>query len=199
VYFDRQDLAALISSRICHDLISPLGAISNGLELLEMAGLARGPEMELIAQSISNANSKIRFFRVAYGQAPNGVTMAQGEIVSILKDYFNNGRVTTTWLANIEAERRDVKLAFLAIQCLEEALPYGGKITVDYVHNEWVVSVMNARLKDLSASWALFDGQDVTDTLAASHVQFGMLAMLTQWRKPVLAVDVTDSSIALRF
>ncbi|MFT5639838.1 MAG: hypothetical protein ACI861_002672 [Paracoccaceae bacterium] len=58
---------------------------------------------------------------------------------------------------------------------------------------------MNARLKDLSASWALFDGQDVTDTLAASHVQFGMLAMLTQWRKPVLAVDVTDSSIALRF
>ncbi|MFT5639839.1 MAG: histidine phosphotransferase ChpT, partial [Paracoccaceae bacterium] len=90
-------------------------AISNGLELLEMAGLARGPEMELIAQSISNANSKIRFFRVAYGQAPNGVTMAQGEIVSILKDYFNNGRVTTTWLANIEAERRDVKLAFLAI------------------------------------------------------------------------------------
>ncbi|MFT4717023.1 MAG: histidine phosphotransferase ChpT [Paracoccaceae bacterium] len=199
MYFDRQDLAALISSRICHDLISPLGAISNGLELLEMAGLARGPEMELIAQSISNANSKIRFFRVAYGQAPNGVTMAQGEIVSILKDYFNNGRVTTTWLANIEAERRDVKLAFLAIQCLEEALPYGGKITVDYVHNEWVVSVMNARLKDLSASWALFDGQDVTDTLAASHVQFGMLAMLTQWRKPVLAVDVTDSSIALRF
>ncbi len=54
------DLAALIGSRICHDLISPIGAIGNGLELLSMAG-AGGPEVALISDSVSNANARIRF------------------------------------------------------------------------------------------------------------------------------------------
>ena len=40
-----QDIAALLGSRICHDLISPLGAISNGVELLEMSGAQMGPEL----------------------------------------------------------------------------------------------------------------------------------------------------------
>lgn len=47
------DLAALVSSRICHDLISPIGAINNGLELLNMSGLAHdGPEIQLIGDSV---------------------------------------------------------------------------------------------------------------------------------------------------
>ena len=42
---DKPDLAALVGSRICHDLISPIGAIGNGVELLMMEGAAKGPEM----------------------------------------------------------------------------------------------------------------------------------------------------------
>jgi histidine phosphotransferase ChpT len=45
---DIKDTSALLGSRICHDLISPLGAISNGLELLAMSGIASSPEMTLI-------------------------------------------------------------------------------------------------------------------------------------------------------
>lgn len=58
------DLPALIGSRICHDLISPIGAINNGLELLNMAGTgaAPGPELELIGQSVESASARIRFF-----------------------------------------------------------------------------------------------------------------------------------------
>ena len=66
---DKPDLAALLGSRICHDLISPIGAIGNGLELLMMDGSAAGPEMALISESVGNANARIRFFRVAYGLA----------------------------------------------------------------------------------------------------------------------------------
>ena len=61
------NLAALIGSRICHDLISPIGAINNGLELLDMNGGVQGAEMELISGSVGNAGARIRFFRIAFG------------------------------------------------------------------------------------------------------------------------------------
>ena len=60
-------LAQLVGSRICHDLISPVGAIGNGLELLAMAGGRTMPggsaELELISDSVVQANARIRFFR----------------------------------------------------------------------------------------------------------------------------------------
>jgi len=54
---DNTSIAVLIGSRICHDLISPIGAITNGLELLNMAGEANGPEMSLIGESVGNASA----------------------------------------------------------------------------------------------------------------------------------------------
>ena len=66
---DKPDLAALIGSRICHDLISPIGAIGNGVELMMMDGTAKTPELALIAESVANANARIRYFRVAFGSA----------------------------------------------------------------------------------------------------------------------------------
>jgi len=51
-----RDLTALIGSRICHDLISPLGAIGNGVELLQLSGMGDSPEMALISESVTNAN-----------------------------------------------------------------------------------------------------------------------------------------------
>ena len=59
------NLAALIGSRICHDLISPIGAINNGLELLGMTGSSEGPELQLITDSVGSATARIRFFRIA--------------------------------------------------------------------------------------------------------------------------------------
>ncbi len=50
---DKPDLAALVGSRICHDLISPIGAIGNGVELMMMEGAAKGPEMALITESVA--------------------------------------------------------------------------------------------------------------------------------------------------
>ena len=54
------DLAALVGSRICHDLISPIGAIGNGVELLSLTDGDTGAEMDLINESVQNANARIR-------------------------------------------------------------------------------------------------------------------------------------------
>ncbi len=82
----KPDLAALLGSRICHDLISPLGAIGNGVELLAMSGQS-GPEMAMIEDSVRNANARIRFFRMAFGPASADQSASRTETLAILADY----------------------------------------------------------------------------------------------------------------
>ncbi len=198
MFHDRHNLAGLIGSRICHDLISPLGAISNGLEMLLLTGQPLSPELELISQSIAAANSKIRFFRVAYGNAPNGSTLAQGEITSVLADYFAGSRARIVWHPRRELQRREVKLIFVAIQCLESALPHGGRIDIHQHDARWHLSASSKKLRIEPAHWSLLQGQDKPVELGAAQVQFGMLQILAQWREPALHVEIGADSIELR-
>jgi hypothetical protein len=62
------DLAALLCSRVCHDVISPVGAINNGLELLDEGG-ADEDAMHLIRTSARNASARLQFARIAFGAA----------------------------------------------------------------------------------------------------------------------------------
>ena len=66
---DSARIAGLVGSRICHDLVSPVGAISNGLELIALAGQPGPEEMALISQSCSSATARINLFRMAFGAA----------------------------------------------------------------------------------------------------------------------------------
>ena len=62
------ELAALLCSRVCHDIISPVGAINNGLELLDEGG-ADEDAMRLIRTSARNASARLQFARIAFGAA----------------------------------------------------------------------------------------------------------------------------------
>ena len=79
---DKTDLAALVGSRICHDLISPIGAIGNGVELMMMDRASASPELALIAESVASANARIRYFRVAFGTAGADQRIARSEVHS---------------------------------------------------------------------------------------------------------------------
>lgn len=76
------NLSALRGSRICHDLINPLGAIGNGVELLGLAGVGSGPEMDLLNDSVLNATSKLKFLRLAVGAATADQRVARTEILT---------------------------------------------------------------------------------------------------------------------
>lgn len=124
------DLAALVSSRICHDLISPIGAINNGLELLNMSGASPvGPEMQLICDSVKSASARIRFFRIAFGAASDE-PVVRNEVTSILTEMFDGGRLAVEWGPVDIQTRKAVRCAFLTILCLETAMPFGGQIRV---------------------------------------------------------------------
>lgn len=128
---DSPSLAALIGSRICHDLISPIGAISNGLELVSMTGGGgMGPEMSLIRQSCDNAAARIRFFRIAFGFAEPQQQVKTAEAAGILADHYRDTRITALWSDGGPGtvSRREVQRAFLGALCLESTLPQGGTI-----------------------------------------------------------------------
>ncbi|NDR54845.1 histidine phosphotransferase family protein [Aliiruegeria sabulilitoris] len=167
------DLSSLIGSRICHDLISPIGAIGNGLELLSMAG-AGGPEVTLISDSVANANARIRFFRIAFGMASAEQGTARSEILSILKDIYGDTRTKLDWAVNVDCRRAEAKAAFLTLLCLENALPYGGTITVNRADGRWQFSANSPKLKYDEALWAV-PTNGAPFELSPKNVQFALL------------------------
>jgi histidine phosphotransferase ChpT len=91
------EFAALVGSSICHDLISPIGAINNGMELMSMSGMASSPEMALISESVDAANARIRFFRIAYGAPSETQLLGRSEVSSILRDTSRGSRLSLNW------------------------------------------------------------------------------------------------------
>ena len=189
------DLAALVSSRICHDLISPIGAINNGLELLNMSGLVHdGPEIQLIGDSVKSASARIRFFRIAVGAASEDV-IGQTEVVSILDDMFDSGRLTVAWKPVDGQMRKSVRRAFLAIQCLESAMPYGGQINVSSSRTSRKISGQADKLGEFELLW----NEPNSPKISAAHVQFVLLknALLTDSLE--IHVTQTSNEITIQF
>lgn len=176
------DLTALIGSRICHDLISPLGAIGNGVELLTMAGGTSGPELALISESVENANSRIRFFRIAFGAAPEGSVLGRAEILEALNGQAKGGRQTILWQIDMPQDRRLVKLAFLCLQCLETALPWGGLIKVQTDQTGWTLTAEAGKIRSLDPLWRVFESADSSYSLTPAEIQFALA--------PIWAADI---------
>ncbi|MGR3510308.1 MAG: histidine phosphotransferase family protein [Sulfitobacter sp.] len=187
------DLAALIGSRVCHDLISPIGAINNGLELVAMSGNVMSQEMELIAQSVNNASARIRLFRIAFGVAGEQL-IGRAEIVSILTDLYAQGRMRVTWDVAEPQPRQDIRLAFLAVLCLETGMPYGGNITVSKDGANWQFVGTAEKLLIDPDLWQLLGGGPRTGSLEPRHVQFGLLPGFAHdaGRKIKSSADETD-------
>jgi histidine phosphotransferase ChpT len=125
-----QSLAELIASRLCHDLVNPLGAIGNGVELIEMTGAARGPEMALIRDAVRDAQARVRFLRVAFGAAGPTQILSAREIKATAQAPWQGTRLHVGWAATGELPRQRVKLGYLMLLCAETALPMGGDVTL---------------------------------------------------------------------
>lgn len=191
------DLPALIGSRICHDLISPLGAIGNGVELLSMTAAANSPELTLIAESVAAANARIRFYRVAFGATGDGQRMGRPEIAAILADTTRGGRLGVEWHPLGDPLRAEVKIAFLLIQCLETAMPYGGRIAVTQEGDRWLIRGTAPRMKVDPALWALLTAPEAPYAVTAAQVHFLLAPLALQQIGRQLSVDIGEGEIRL--
>ena len=195
---DNANLAALVGSRICHDLISPIGAINNGLELLGMSGDMSGPELELISDSVANANARIRFFRIAFGAASEQ-QISRAEVVSVLEDISKGGRLKYQWTPQEPATRAEVRLALLAGLCLETGLPYGGNVNILCADGKWAVIGEGSKLNIDDELWARVSGGSSSATVTPALVQFAMLPEAARDLGRTVRVEQTLERVTIHF
>jgi histidine phosphotransferase ChpT len=131
------DLAALLCSRVCHDVISPVGAIVNGLELFEDEkdeGM-RKSALELVKKSATQASGRLQFARIAFGAAGSaGSELDLGDAETVVRGMLLDERLTIVWnLPRAMLPKNRVKLLLNLILIASSSIPRGGKLTVDPV------------------------------------------------------------------
>ncbi|MCP5086278.1 MAG: histidine phosphotransferase [Rhodobacteraceae bacterium] len=191
------EIASLISSRICHDLVSPLGAISNGLELLELAGVSNTPEITLMNDSVESATARIQFFRIAYGCASDTDMLNADVLKKILSGYYADTRITAQWIGQNPVVREQGKLLLLLTQCLETALPFGGEIIIRPCEEGWLLEGMG-RVSLANPVWKVLRGASLDEPLQSSVIQFELARAMAEHQNLKIEIAATEEVIRIK-
>jgi len=134
---DALELAALLCSRVCHDLISPVGAIVNGLEVLDDNPKPEDHEfaLDLIRKSAKTASARLQFCRLAFGAAgSSGAQIDLGDAQAMARGHIEDGKYTITWnLPRLLLPKNRVKLLLNMLVIAQQTIPRGGTLTVDAI------------------------------------------------------------------
>jgi histidine phosphotransferase ChpT len=179
VTLESLDLAALLCSRVCHDLISPAGAIVNGLEVLEEGGDAETKTfaMDLIKKSARTASARLQFCRIAFGAAGSaGAQIDTGDAENVARGFIEDDKVKLTWnLQRALLPKNRVKLLLNMLVVAGGTIPRGGTLTVDPIGSGETVGFkitatgISARINQ--AVPGLLDGQSENGTVDAHAIQ----------------------------
>jgi histidine phosphotransferase ChpT len=173
------DLAALLCSRVCHDLISPVGAIVNGLEVLEEEKDESTKEfaLDLIKRSAATASAKLQFCRIAFGAAGSaGAQIDLGDAEKIARGFLEDDKTKIDWnLPRALLAKNRVKLLLNMLVIAGQAIPRGGKVTVDPIgagdNLGFKVSAAGTNAKIPPAVPPLLTGELGGETVDAHRIQ----------------------------
>lgn len=129
-------LASLLSSRICHDLVGPVGALGNGVEFLAAEDQsARDHAMRVITESTAQARARLQFYRAAFGYGGSlGDSVQQDEIKTLAQDFMSGGKAQLDWRTTDRAlPRLLTRLVLNLVLIGYESLPRGGLMRVGIV------------------------------------------------------------------
>jgi histidine phosphotransferase ChpT len=191
------DLVALLGSRLCHDLVSPLGAIGNGLELMEMTGATGGEEMALVRASLDAALARIAFFRIAFGKAAPDLVVPAREMRETVDAMYRTTRIKVLWRDDEDRARPEMRLAALALLCLETATPWGATIEVMRNPNAWLFHTDAKRLRIDAGLWHALGRGTVPDDLRGAEVQFGILGRACRALRRPVSVSADERHLSL--
>jgi histidine phosphotransferase ChpT len=131
---DPLDLAALLCSKVCHDVINPVGAITIGLEMMEDQPdeETRRSALELIKKSAKSASAKLEYHRLAFGAAGSaGASIDTGTAESVARGLFADEKTTLNWHGErVLMAKNKVKLLLNLLLIAAAAIARGGEISV---------------------------------------------------------------------
>ncbi|WP_339633627.1 histidine phosphotransferase family protein [uncultured Sneathiella sp.] len=205
-------LASLMSSKLCHDVIGPIGAICNGAELVADDGNEdmRAEALRLISESAGEASARLQFYRLAFGLAGSmGQDISIREARSLSRDLMSFGKVRLDWpdeAGGAEMLPKDVvKILCNVLVVASGALPRGGelKVTGDVSGGNWSFMFraegMRALLRE-DVTYILQNGYNEAD-LTAQNVGVQYLMALCENNNVDLVIQEMDEnqvSLAVR-
>jgi histidine phosphotransferase ChpT len=173
------DLAALLCSRVCHDLISPAGAIVNGLEVLEESKdeETKTFALSLIKRSARTATARLQFCRIAFGAAGSMTAQVDtGDAEQVARGFIEDDKFKLTWnLPRALLPKNRVKLLLNMLVVATQAIPRGGTLVLDPVGSGETVAFritaagLNARVPP--AIPGLLDGEAAAEPIDAHAIQ----------------------------
>jgi histidine phosphotransferase ChpT len=194
------DLAALLCSRVCHDIISPVGAINNGLELIEEGG-ADEDAMNLIKTSARNASARLQFARIAFGAAGSaGVQIDTGDAQSVATEFMRNEKAELSWTGTrVLLPKNKVKLLLNLILVANAAIPRGGTLGVVMeggdIAPEFALTSRGPMLRVPARFLELHSGKLPDEPVDAHSVQFYYTLLLAQEAGMTVSVHATAEEI----
>jgi histidine phosphotransferase ChpT len=170
------DLAALLCSRVCHDIISPVGAIANGLELMddpETDSEMKATALDMVRASARTATAKLKFCRIAFGASGSaGAHIDLSEAGETAKAFVGDDKVKLEWNAPRENRpKQEVKLLLNMLLLAIAGIPRGGQVVVDVVDKALNVKATGERAKLPVALAEVLEGSAALDTIDARLVQ----------------------------
>ena len=176
-----------LTSRFCHDLANPLGAIGNGLELLEMTH-GSSDEMTLIRDSLTSATSKLKVFRTAFG-----VPAASVPQDTVTRTWNAASKLELHLTAQYGCRGDDVKLLYLLLMCTEHLLLRGGRAMVG-LGDALTIHATGPKIAEDIGLWADLPSGNV-ELGEANRMHFVMAADEIRTRKLTLRVDITSDAV----
>ncbi|MGB0799711.1 MAG: histidine phosphotransferase family protein [Planktomarina sp.] len=188
------DITALVATRMCHDFANPLGAIGNGLELLELSGIPLGEEGALLHDSLTAAKARLTIFRMSFGNHSDKAMLGPAEVTKLQAAWNVDSRLKIQ-LPNMELSKIELQKMVLMLQCVETALPAGGAAQVSQAGPGFMILAEGRRVNFDPQTWGVFDKTDLTVDLEPKQVQFAILAKMGI--RPV--VRTTDTALSLSY
>ncbi len=136
---DDIEFAAFLVSRVCHDLVGPLGAVVNGLEVMEdeRDAAMRADALKIVSSSAAQALARLQFLRIAFGAAGSaGAELDVGEVGRLVGGLLEGGKVQLNWNApHVNWPKNWAKLLMNAALLGADCLPRGGQLDVLVSHD----------------------------------------------------------------
>ena len=202
---DSLDLAALLCSRVCHDVISPVGAIVNGLEVLEDEKDAemRGFALDLIKKSARTASARLQFCRLAFGAAGSaGASIDTGDAEQVARGLIADERTKLEWRgARVLMAKNKVKLLLNLCLIAAAAIPRGGDIIVNLEGGDeatqFLITAKGPNVRLASHVTHLVAGEPENGSVDAHGIQAFYTGLVARASNMALDISVGEEGVKI--
>ena len=200
---DAPQLAALLCSKVCHDVISPVGALSMSLEMLDEPGSA-DDALDLVRKSTKSAVSTLQFCRLAFGASGStGASIDTGDAEKVAVEHLADERTTLNWqVERMILPKNQVKLLLNLLLIAAAAIPRGGVIAVRSEGGQdapgFTFHAAGKRVRVPVAFDEMVDGDIPEEGIDSQNVQAYYTMLLAHETGMPITVDLGDTDVTIK-